>query len=270
MDVLKNGQMFDMGKIDALNSATKYPSILTYHGLGERGALTEELTTFDGFQGPTYLTEKVDGTNGRIVLLPGSDDYFIASREELLYARGDRVGNPALGIVEALKPLAERLVDGHRPDFHRPIVTLYLEVYGGKIGGQAKQYSAKGAVGYRLFDLNSAEIDILDWERQRISSWRDDGGQDFLDADTLQDVAASLDIPTVPYLSVVSGEDLPKDVEGMSAFLTEHLPASHAGLDETAGRRPEGLVLRNLDRSRIAKARFQDYERTLKRRRQRR
>ncbi|TDC82577.1 hypothetical protein E1285_30470 [Actinomadura sp. 7K507] len=262
--------MFDMGKLDALNSATKYPSILTYHALGERGALSEELTIFDGFDGVTYLTEKIDGTNGRIVVLPGSADYFIGSREELLYARGDRVGNPAMGIVEALKPLAERLVQSHLSDFHRPIVTLYLEVFGGKIGGQAKQYSAKGAVGYRLFDVNSTEMDVLGWERSRISSWRDDGGQEFLDVDALQSLADGLDIPSVPYLSVVGGGDLPKDVEGMSAFLTKHLSESQAGLDETAGRQPEGLVLRSLDRSRIAKARFQDYERTLKRRRQRR
>jgi hypothetical protein len=259
--------MFDMGKIDALNSATKYPSILTYHSLGDRGALTEELTTFDGFDGAAYLTEKIDGTNGRIVLLPDSDDYFIGSREELLYARGDRVGNPALGIVDALKPLAERLAT--RSDFDRPIVTLYLEVYGGKIGGQAKQYSAKGSVGYRLFDLNTVETEILGWDRPRISAWRDEGGQQFLDVDALQKTAENLDIPSVPYLSTVNGEDLPKDVEGMAAFLAENIPESQAALDETAGRRPEGLVLRDHDRTRIAKARFQDYDRTLKRRQRR-
>lgn len=260
--------MFEMSKIGVLNSATKYPSILTYHALGERGALTEELTTFDGFDGMTYLTEKIDGTNGRIVLLP--DDYFIGSREELLYARGDRVGNPALGIVDALKPLAERLVESHRPDFHRPIVTLYVEVYGGKIGGQAKQYSARGTVGHRLFDLSSMEMDVLNWSRARISSWREGGGQDFLDVDDLRNVAEGWDVVPVPYLTVMGGGDLPKDVEGMAAFLAKHLPESQAGLDETAGLRPEGLVLRDHDRSRIAKARFQDYERTLTRRRRKR
>ena len=70
--------------LDCLNSATKYPSILTYHGLGERGRLTEEVATFPDM---AILTEKVDGTNGRIILPPG-DDYFIGSREELLYDSG--------------------------------------------------------------------------------------------------------------------------------------------------------------------------------------
>ena len=55
--LLENGRMFDVSKIDALNSATKY-SILTYHALGERGALTEELTTFDGFDDTTYLRRR--------------------------------------------------------------------------------------------------------------------------------------------------------------------------------------------------------------------
>jgi hypothetical protein len=262
-----------MSKIDALNSATKYPSILTYHALGERGALTEDLTTFDGFDGVTYLTEKVDGTNGRIILLSDADDYFIGSREDLLYARGDRLGNPALGIAETLKPLAEQLIESGLFADLRPtvtVVTLYLEVYGGKIGGQAKQYSAKGTVGYRLFDLNTVGIEVLDWDREHISSWREHGGQDFLNVDALQDVAKNARIPTEPYLAALSGSDLPHDVDGMSAFLSKHLPDSQAGLDETAGRRPEGLVLRDFDRSRIAKARFQDYERTLKRRQQKR
>lgn len=262
--------MIDMSKIDAVNSATKYPSILTYHALGDRGALTEERTTFEGFDGVVHLTEKVDGTNGRIVLLPESGDYFIGSREELLYARGDRLGNPAQGIVAALKPLAERFYDGYRAPFHSPVVTLYLEVYGGRIGGQAKQYSARGAVGYRLFDINRLALDVLDWERERIASWRESGGQEFYGVDMFQDVAKYWDIPQVPYLSVVDGSDLPVDVEGMAEFLAKHLPESRAALDDTAGRRPEGLVLRNADRSRIAKARFQDYERTLKRRQQKR
>ncbi len=32
-----------------INSLTKYPSILTYHKLGERGRLTEELSDERGF-----------------------------------------------------------------------------------------------------------------------------------------------------------------------------------------------------------------------------
>ena len=52
----------------------------------------------------------------------------------------------------------------------------------------------------------------------------------------------------------------------MHELLTASLPTTLVGLDGTDGR-AEGLVLRAPDRSVIAKARFQDYERTLRRRR---
>jgi hypothetical protein len=37
-------------------------------------------------------------------------------------------------------------------------------------------------------------------------------------------------------------------------------------LDDAAGGKSEGIVLRSPDRSTIAKARFEDYERTMKKR----
>lgn len=87
-----------------LNSLTKYPSIPTYHALGERGKLSETIQV--NFANQFIIgTEKIDGTNARIICF--SDGYVIGSREELLYAKGDLIGNPAMGIVEALKPLAE-------------------------------------------------------------------------------------------------------------------------------------------------------------------
>ncbi|MCU1617221.1 MAG: hypothetical protein JWO98_4761, partial [Frankiales bacterium] len=52
----------------ALNSATKYPSIPTYHELDPKNGGLLEIPT--AFEGDVVLTEKVDGTNGRIVLLP--------------------------------------------------------------------------------------------------------------------------------------------------------------------------------------------------------
>src|SRR5579859_7282712 len=111
-----------------LNSATKYPSIVTYHALGAKGLLTEERTEFHG---NVFLTEKVDGTNGRAILTP-EGDWFIGSREELLTAKGDRIPNPALGIVAALRSTVER-VAGHWAG--EGILVYYLEAYGAGIGG---------------------------------------------------------------------------------------------------------------------------------------
>ncbi|GLW34615.1 RNA ligase family protein [Actinoplanes regularis] len=253
---------FDIRAADlkALNSLTKYPSIPTYHELDPRnGGLTETVTSFPG---PVIGTEKVDGCNSRLILLPDGS-YLLGSREELLYARGDLIGNPSQGIVAGLRDVADGL-----PDHELPPDTLrvyYLELYGGKIGGQAKNYSGRGAVGWRLFDV--AEVNDLQerltWPAERISAWRDGGGQEYATEDELR--AVSL-FDLAPRLFTMDGADLPTEVAGVHAFLGERLPRTLVALDDSGQGRPEGIVLRTPDRSVIAKARFQDYERTLKRR----
>lgn len=248
----------------ALNTATKYPSIPTYHTLNPKnGGLLDETTTFTG---DVILTEKVDGTNGRIVLFPDGD-FFIGSREELLHARGDRIHNPALGIVEALEPLADRL---QPRDEHGQILVFFLEVYGHKIGGAAKQYTGNGNVDYRLFDIACILPDVLDWDRAQISTWRDNGGQRFCNEATLQRAAAAEGIEVTPRLATLDADALPTDIQETHDWLAAYLPATRVALDDAAGGQPEGIVLRTVDRSVIAKARFQDYTRTLKRRANRR
>lgn len=245
-----------MINLEALNSATKYPSIPTYHALGERGMLTEQVTQFHG---DVILTEKVDGTNSRIIRLPDGD-WFIGSREEMLTARGDRVSNPALGIVEALRPIADAL-DG---DDAGCIMVYYLETYGAKIGGQAKQYTGSGNVGWRMFDLAYIPLDVLDWDREKIAAWRDGGGQAFATEAVLQRASELEGIELTPRLATVFAGTLPASLALTHGLLNEMLPKTFVALDEGAGGRAEGIVLRTTDRSVIAKARFQDYERTLK------
>lgn len=247
----------------ALNSLTKYPSIPTYHQLDPRnGQLTDTAT---GFTGSVIGTEKVDGTNSRIVLLPDGG-YLLGSREHLLYAQGDLIGDPALGIVENLRPVADRLFP--LANVHAAIV-FYLELYGGKIGGQAKQYSTRGATGWRLFDVAYVEHleDKLAWPAERIASWRDGGGQTFAVETELAGEADRAGMELAPRLFTVPAEALPTDLEAMHALLGLHLPATKVALDDSGNGAAEGIVLRTVDRKVIAKARFQDYERTLKRRR---
>ncbi|GAB7047603.1 RNA ligase family protein [Catenuloplanes indicus] len=252
---------FDVRATDlrALNSMTKYPSIPTYHSLDPRnGGLLDETVPFTG---TVLATEKVDGTNARIVQLPGGG-YLLGSREELLYASGDLIGNPSQGIVENLRPLADSLpaVDRFR--------VLYLELYGGKIGGQAKQYSARGAVGWRLFDaaLIDDHAGLLAAPPQQISAWRESGGQPWADEDALHALAAEAGVELAPRLFTLDAAELPTGLETMRALLADRLPATLVRLDESGKGEAEGIVFRTLDRSVIAKARFQDYARTLRRR----
>jgi hypothetical protein len=249
-----------------LNSATKYPSIETYHTLDPaNGRLREPAMPFTG---TVTLTEKINGTSGRIIILPDGD-WFIGSREELLYAAGDRVENPALGIVRTLLPLARRIGQLSRSFSARQGITwvFFLEVYGHGITGAAKQYTTTpGVTGYRLFDIAGVDAEVLNWEREKISSWRQHGGQQFLSEAVLQAAAEAEEIPLVPRLSTVDAAELPQGLKEMQDFLRETLSGgTGAVLDASGSGAAEGLVLRSADRSVIAKARFEDYARTLDR-----
>lgn len=250
-----------------LNSATKYPSISTYHGMGDRGKLTEDRIAFDG---RVFVTEKVDGTNARIIVLPDGD-YFIGSREELLYAKGDRIGNPALGIVEHLRPIADRVAAYIASALAGPIFVIYGEVYGGNVTSASRQYTGSKAVGFRVFDIMlmpQPELrELLAWELRHISLWREQGNQPFVSEFMLGELAAQFGLITVPRLDLLGrhdGADLPQNHADTLAWLREILPTSVAALDEDAGLRPEGVVIRSADRSTIAKIRYEDYERTLR------
>lgn len=247
--------------LDKLNSATKYPSIPTYHELDPKnGGLLENPVVFEG---GVYLTEKVDGTNSRIILLPDGD-FFIGSREELLYARGDRIVNPALGIVPTLLEQAKAMF--HDPYAHKLIQVFYLETYGHKIGGAAKNYSTTGKTGYRLFDVAFVSQDVLNWDRERIASWRDNGGQKWGWDATLRRASEMTRIPLTPRLGVMTAGELPRTVEDTAHWLKHTIPMTQVALDDGALKAPEGIVLRTWNRSVIAKARFEDYRRTLRRR----
>jgi hypothetical protein len=255
---------FDTRTIDLrkLNSLTKYPSIPTYHALGERGALLEDRVAFDG---RVLGTEKVDGTNGRIVFLPDGF-WIIGSREELLLARGDLIGNPALGIADALRAKAEELAPSFREADR--IRVLYAEVFGGTTTAQARQYTGRRAVSFRLFDMATIAgfEDVLARTPEQIAAWRDAGGQPFVSAAELARVSAEHGLEAVPPIFEIDAAELPRSVDEAHAFLREQIPRTRCKLDEGAGGEPEGIVIRTPDRRVIAKLRFEDYERAARRR----
>jgi hypothetical protein len=245
----------------ALNSMTKYPSIPTYHTLDPKnGGLLDETVEFTG---PVLGTEKVDGTNARVISLPDGN-FLLGSREELLYAKGDLIGNPAQGIVAALRDFATALapVDGDVVRVH------FLEVYGGKVTAASKQYTGSKAVGFRLFDVAviADHRTVMAKDPANLSSWRDHGGQRYLGEDELVATSARDGVELTPRLFELAGAELPRELDKTRAFLAEHLPSTLSALDGDAGGEPEGIVLRARDRAVIAKARFQDYDRTLRRR----
>lgn len=251
---------FDLHNINlrALNSATKYPSIPTYHGLGQKGALVEEDIVSFADQN-VIATEKVDGTNSRVILTPDGS-VLIGSREELLHALGDLVHNPALGIVDTLRATAE-LVSKRDPI--GMITTFYFETFGGKTTAAAKQYTGNRAFGLRLFDVSFVEVAVLEKDPSTIAEWRDNGGQSFADEGQLEKLSGEISVSLTPRVSV---SELTTTIEATFEWLETHLPETLVALDEAAGGQPEGLVVRTADRSNIAKIRYADYRRHLKRR----
>ncbi len=246
----------------AFNSLTKYPSIPTYHPLDpeKRGVLMDPPVPFAG---EVILTEKVDGTNTRIVCLPDGD-FVIGSRGEFLHARGDLIHNPALGIVDAVRDAAEHIVGS---ESFEHVTVFYGEVFGGRVTRASPQYTSDRAVSFRLFDVAvfpDAEA-RLHMSNEAIAGWREDGGQAFVGEERLATLARSLDLKLAPRIDVVS--TMPSSIEQAHAFLEARLPATRCALDEDAGGSPEGLVVRTPDRSRIAKLRFADYTRTQKQKR---
>jgi hypothetical protein len=100
--------------LDKLNSLTKYPSILTYHTLGDKGALQDAVQV--PFAGGVLGAEKVDGTNARLIFGPDGSA-IVGSREDLLWERRDLIGNPAMGIVAAGRDVVQGVYErACRPD----------------------------------------------------------------------------------------------------------------------------------------------------------
>jgi hypothetical protein len=192
---------------------------------------------------------------------------LIGSREELLFAKGDRIINPSQGIVANMEPIAETVAFlGENKLEPNSIYCLYGETYGGKING-AKQYSGHGNYNLRLFDmwkmkLNALE-ELLEDDVDRISSWREHGGQPFVSVDKLMEFCCFYELSMVPYIRDTIGTDIPTGLQDTWDWLQE-FKSSNAKIDNDGNGESEGVVVRYEDRSLIRKLRFEDYQRTKK------
>lgn len=258
-----------------LNSATKYPETPTYHFMDKKSGLLQEgeVVDFDGNM--VQVTEKIDGTNGRIIVFPSGEfvqDWVIGSREDLLSCSDDTMINPSLGIVDALRETADR-ISRYTFDQAIPAVRVYFfEVFGGTVGPKAREYSTdRDVFGHRLFDVIEFSPELFDKTmghgRAAIASWRDCGSQPFLDWEDFANVRYDVGVEPVPFLDPdFEGATLPRTFQEALSALNHWFPdGSEAKLDSGAHGRPEGVVFKSHDRTQTAKMRFADYESTIRR-----
>lgn len=241
-----------------VNTLTKYPSILTLHQMGEKGRLQPALTT-DLAGEQLFATEKIDGTNVRILCL--GPEFLVGSREFILHHSDDLYYDNAQGIVDGVLGLGLPI-----PRDASILTVVYGELFGGRISANSKQYGTDG-IGFRVFDVAVfPDLSILEKPVEEISRWREQEtpsgmvyGQYFLPIDALHAYAPSFDlVPSVPF-------DLGDcSHQAILDKLREYLPQTQVALSPSALKKPEGVVLRNRERTKIVKLRYEDYERSLR------
>ena len=240
---------------------TKYPSIPTYHALDPaNGMLQEDQHT--RFVGTVVVTEKIDGVNARIILMPDGD-YILGSRDTLLYGQGDLIENPAHGIVATLKNIADRLA-GHERD---SVMVVFGEVYGIGNGPWGNYTSRKEVGGFRVFDVMTVEnwAEMLGWDKEYFSTWRENGGQQFYAEPGLNRFVQQTGLELTPRILTDHRDELPTTLQGTLDWMGKILPESQAKLSPSGKGEPEGVVIRSWARSIIVKARFKDYTSTIRR-----
>ena len=265
--------------LDKINSLTEYPSILTYHKLGDKGMLMDELYEENKFDKDSLLevTEKVDGTNMRLIMT--NDDYLVATRSNIVYAKYDRICTES-----AVKPVIDAcqyLIDSFRNDTMSDVMlVVYGEVYGYNICNGSKVYCVKNNISsrkFRVFDVRAfpcTEIEsILDKDIQEISRFKSTSNKYWYDYDMLSAVCYEYNLERTPMLCRINEMLLPTNIDDTYTWLQDFAlsKAVIGEKEEGVVYNPkfglaEGVVIRDKDRTHIAKLRFEDYERTRRKR----
>lgn len=239
-------RLADLGR---LHARTAYPLIPSYHPpdpeTGELGPVLPKPS------GDVIATELIDGITARVVLF-ADGSYLIGNPQRWLYASGDVIGDAAQGMVNAVRPLADRLSASAsvEPD---TVLVIYGELFGGKTPAAAR-YTSRREVGYRTTDVARVALD-------------EDEDVSFLPEKELQAFAAEHALTLAPRVARFPARDLPNKPDGVLTLLEEVLPSSRCRLDVNVEGDPAGLIVRSSDRSWIASLRFEDYRRAKKRKR---
>lgn len=165
-----------------------------------------------------------------------------------------------------MRPIAECLVA-------QAIKTEGLAVYFGEVYGAglpaAKHYTTARRTSFRLFDAvvyQEAQLrETESWTPERLSGWREAGGQPFLREEELRLLAEVRGLDLAPLVYEGDAAEIGSSIEAARGFLSRCGEITRCHLDGGEGKL-EGIVVRTPDRKQIAKLRHEDYERLRKRR----
>jgi hypothetical protein len=119
-----------------------------------------------------------------------------------------------------------------------------------------------------LFDVsvinNNNYEELLAMPIEKIASWREHGGQQYMTEDELQEFSRITGLALTPRLGNVNSDKLPYTFLDCMYFTNEYTPVSQCTLDAGARGGSEGIVLRTPDRKFIAKMRREDYSRSMR------
>ena len=258
--------MFLASQFDQINTATKYPSILTYHVLGERGVLTEE--TSELFGDDYYVTEKINGANSRLII-DADYDWIVGSREDIFWANNDRSFNPSQSIVKTIRKTISDLSGTNFADFLPEFlsgdnfIVVYGEVYGDKtINNDFKQYGDGKNTGFRIFDVATFSKEIVFNQKvEQLAIWRERNNS-FFSKDLFNAFAFRSGFQSAPRLPIKSS--LPKSIQDTYNWMKEIGEHTKVSLLDGHIGKAEGFIVRSEDRKKIVKIRFEDYERTFR------
>lgn len=271
--------MIDFTKLDSM---TKYPSMPNYHSMENQKMLKVPVEIAVDFIGESvFLFEKIDGMNMRLIF--GFDGMvYLGTRDRLVfgpvhytklcdcYMHNYNVEIFKLLILPHLESIYQfmrnvKIIMQTGPSF----IVMYFELYGSEIGDQSKNYStdtSKKAIA--LLDIAWVEDEpkVLAMKLESLRSWRDRGGQTYLGIYNVYRMAEQIGLSCPPQLTKEPMANFRIDsIHDAFNLIKAWSGLTRVNLDGKEGK-SEGIIVRNEDRTKIAKLRIDEYRYTIQKR----
>jgi len=246
--------------VKRLNALTRYPTVPSYHVPDAQGRPTLQVKVSFAHEPQLIISEKIAGHSIRVILT--KDGYFLGNKTEILAWHEEIDEQPMHPILNGMRMTANHIFQSYSPK-DEGIKVFFGVFFGGSSHPHAKQYTGGD---YQLnsfklsdgFSLPANEFTTLyNSTAEQIGEWRESNQQPFYTETSL----LGFGIPVNPRLRSSAP---PVHVAATLAWMQHTLPKSKACLSYLAPGKPNGILIRTPNRSKIAKLSFAEYEKFLK------